>query len=315
MNRATAAGIAFLLTLTTALSPALPAGAELAPGGTFSDDNGNPHEGFIEAIAAIGVTAGCDPDGTMYCPSTIVTRAQMSTFLKRALDLPDATDDYFTDDNGNAHEASINAVAEAAIAFGKGDGLFDPNGLVTRAQMAAFLARAFELPASEIDHFSDDDGNPHEDNINAVADAAITLGCDADGVLYCPGIGVPRDQMASFLGRALDLEEIDVPPGWPTDGTPLTEAEALTLFSLYFEPDDVQTALDVAQCESNLDPTAVNPSGLHGGLFQHAISAWDSRAEQAGWAGASIFDPEANTAVSAWLVEVDGWWHWSCWDG
>ena len=84
------------------------------------------------------------------------------------------------------------------------------------------------------------------------------------------------------------------------------------MFSLYFEPHDVDTALRVAQCESNLDPTAVNPSGLHGGLFQHAISAWDSRATAAGWAGASIFDPEANTAVSAWLVEVDGWWHWSC---
>ena len=91
----------------------------------------------------------------------------------------------------------------------------------------------------------------------------------------------------------------------------LTEEEAIALFSKYFEPDDVETALRVAKCESNLDPSAWNPNG-HGGLFQHAISAWDARAEAAGWAGADIFDAEANTAVSAWLRYKDGWWHWTC---
>ncbi len=33
---------------------------DLPPGGTFSDDNGNIHEGNIEAIAAEGVTKGCN---------------------------------------------------------------------------------------------------------------------------------------------------------------------------------------------------------------------------------------------------------------
>ena len=288
---------------------------ELGPGGTFTDDNNNTHEGFIEAIAAADITKGCNAEGTMYCPGTDVTRSQMASFLARALNLAAVTSDYFVDDNGNPHEANINSVAEAGIALGIGNKRFDPSGTVTRAQMASFLARALELPASSNNVFEDDEGNSHEANINSVADAEITLGCDGTGVNYCPLASVRRDQMASFLGRGLGLEEIDVPSGWPTDGTPLTDAEAIALFSLYFEPDDVDTALYVAQCESNLDPTAVNPSGLHGGLFQHAISAWDSRAELAGWAGASIFDPEANTAVSAWLVEVGGWSHWSCWNG
>lgn len=91
----------------------------------------------------------------------------------------------------------------------------------------------------------------------------------------------------------------------------LSEEQAIALFSIYFKPEDVDTALRVAKCESNLDPSAWNPNG-HGGLFQHAISAWDSRAEAAGWPGASIFDAEANTAVSAWLLYKDGWWHWTC---
>ena len=41
----------------------LPAAGQLPPGGTFTDDNGNEHEGMIEAIAAAGITLGCNPKG------------------------------------------------------------------------------------------------------------------------------------------------------------------------------------------------------------------------------------------------------------
>ena len=310
MLKRSAAMTATLMLLTIAFAPA--AAGALAPGGTFTDDNNNVHEGFIEAIAAIEITLGCNQDGTLYCPNLDVSRAQMASFLARALKLPAATEDYFHDDNGNLHEANINAIALAGVTLGTGSGYFEPSGSVTRAQMASFLARALKLPAATEDYFHDDNGNLHEANINAIALAGVTLGTGSGH--FEPSGSVTRDQMASFIGRGLGLEEIEVPVGWPTDGSPLTDAEALALFSLYFEPHDVDTALSVAQCESNLDPTAVNPSGLHGGLFQHAISVWDWRAEQAGWAGASIFDPEANTAVSAWLVETGGWWHWSCWN-
>ena len=301
-----------LVALAMVASPL--AASALEPGGTFTDDNGNPHEGFIEAIAAAGITLGCDASGTLYCPSADVSRAQMASFLARSLDLPATGEDYFTDDDGNPHEDNINAVAEAGISLGTGNQRFDPSASVTRAQMASFLARALDgLAEATLDYFTDDDGNSHEDNINIVAANDITLGCDASGSLYCPLDAVRRDQMASFLGRALGLEEVEVPPGWPTDGSPLTEDEARTLFSLYFEGEDIETAVRMAECESNLNPTAVNASGLHGGLLQHAFSAWDERAVSAGWAGASIFDPEANTAVTAWLVDDWGWEaHWSC---
>ncbi|MGI9642780.1 MAG: hypothetical protein ACR2N9_08355, partial [Acidimicrobiia bacterium] len=35
--------------------------ASLPPGGTFTDDDGNTHEGTIEALAAAGITKGCNP--------------------------------------------------------------------------------------------------------------------------------------------------------------------------------------------------------------------------------------------------------------
>lgn len=56
-------------------------------------------------------------------------------------------------------------------------------------------------PAAKADWFWDDAGSIHEDAINRVADAAITLGCG--GGQYCPGSATTREQMAAFLRRAL----------------------------------------------------------------------------------------------------------------
>lgn len=68
--------------------------------------------------------------------------------------------------------------------------------------MASFLARALGYPASAADWFTDDDGTTHEANINRLADAAVTLGCEPG--LFCPEADVTRGQMAAFLRRACD---------------------------------------------------------------------------------------------------------------
>ena len=52
----------------------------------------------------------------------------------------------------------------------------------------------------------------HEPNINAIADAGVTLGCNPEGTLYCPKDNVKRDQMASFIARALGLTPMVPPP-------------------------------------------------------------------------------------------------------
>ncbi len=88
--------------------------AALPPGGTFTDDDGNIHEGNIEAIAADGITRGCNPPAnTLYCPSSTVTRGQMAAFLNRALSLPATGTDFFSDDDGTTFEVSINRMAAA----------------------------------------------------------------------------------------------------------------------------------------------------------------------------------------------------------
>ena len=137
----------------------------------------------------------------LFCPTASVTRGEMAAFLDRALDLPSTSQDHFTDDDSSTFEDSINAVAEAGIASGCADDRFCPNRVVTRGEMASFLAAAFDVPPSSVDHFGDDDSSIHEDDINAIASAGLASGCTSSR--YCPTHSVSREQMAAFLNRAL----------------------------------------------------------------------------------------------------------------
>lgn len=195
--------------------------AALPPGGTFTDDNGNVHEGNIEAIAAVGITKGCGAAGSgLYCPASTVTRGQMAAFLNRALNLPATGTDFFTDDNGTTFEDDINRLAAAGITKGcgaVGSGMYCPNGQVTRGQMAAFIVRAFGYTDDGGgDLFTDDDGSVFEPEIDRLGTAGVTKGCNPPtNDQFCPSSLVRRDQMASFLARALELTPIVPPP--PTD--------------------------------------------------------------------------------------------------
>jgi hypothetical protein len=120
----------------------------------------------------------------------------------------------FSDDNGHLFEADIDAIATEGITKGcnpPANSHFCPDDDIDRGQMAAFLRRALDLPASGTDHFVDDDTSIFEGDINAIAAAGITLGCNPPANdRYCPEDDVDRGQMAAFLRRALDL---------PTSGT------------------------------------------------------------------------------------------------
>jgi chitodextrinase len=173
----------------------------LGPDGWFDDDNASVHQANINLIAQLGITLGTG-DGT-FAPEDSVTRGQMAAFLRRALGLPASATDYFTDDDDSIFEDDINAIAAAGITFGNGSGTFGPSDDVTRGQMAAFLQRAFDIPASTTDAFTDDDDSIFEDDINAIAAAGITVGT-GDGK-FSPSADVTRAQMATFLARSLGI--------------------------------------------------------------------------------------------------------------
>ena len=66
------------------------------------------------------------------------------------------------------HESSINAIADAGITLGCSTAdptLFCPDQLVTRGQMASFIARALGFAPDLTNRFTDDDGSAHEASI------------------------------------------------------------------------------------------------------------------------------------------------------
>lgn len=168
--------------------------------GGFSDIGDSKFRDDIVWLADEGITTGCA--ATRFCPDELVPRDQMATFLRRAEGLAAATQDWFTDDSSNAHQDSINRVAQAGVTRGCATERYCPTRLVTRGQMASFMARALDLPATEHDYFTDDDGTTHEDAINRFAAAGITPGCAPNR--FCPTGRVTRAQMAAFLHRAYD---------------------------------------------------------------------------------------------------------------
>ena len=85
--------------------PIMDLGHPLPAALTFTDTFNSPHRDNIEALAASGITQGCD-DGR-FCPQDLVTRGQMAAFLNRALELSPASSAGFVDTVGHIFEADI----------------------------------------------------------------------------------------------------------------------------------------------------------------------------------------------------------------
>jgi hypothetical protein len=165
----------------------------------------------IEWLADQGITRGCNPpENSLFCPNASVTRGQMAALLHRALagTLRSGGPPEFTDTGRSIFSADIDWLGAAGVTRGCNppeNDLFCPDDVVTRAQMAAFLVRAFGYEAGAgSNRFGDDDGSVFEADIERLAEVGITRGCNPpENDLFCPDAPVTRGQMAAFLHRAL----------------------------------------------------------------------------------------------------------------
>jgi len=204
----------------------------------FTDTAGSVFRGAIDELAARGITLGCNPPAnTRFCPDNPVTRGQMAIFIVRAYDLGAASADYFSDDNGKVYEDAANRLRQAGLTQGCGSGRYCGDNTISRGEMAAFLSRAENLPASNTDHFVDDNGSIFEPGINKVADAGITFGCNPPAnTNFCPTANVTRGQMAAFIIRALGGGVTPPPPGGSAfcdNVTTVVKGDCNALVSLY----------------------------------------------------------------------------------
>ena len=159
------------------------------------------HAADIGAVSSAGWTNGCRT-GRVYCPTHLVTRGQMASFLVRAGKVAPSGSDAFSDvPRSHTHHADINALVVAGITNGCGGGNYCPERPVTRAEVASFLQRTAGLPHKGSARFDDVVyGATHGRAISAIADAGWTNGCGNGN--YCPDRPVTRAEMASFLWRA-----------------------------------------------------------------------------------------------------------------
>jgi hypothetical protein len=117
----------------------------------------------------------------------------------------------FVDDDWSEFESDIEWLAKSGITKGcnpPANDRFCPDARVTRGEMAAFLVRAIGLNGGLDDPFIDDDGSIFERDIERLAAAKITLGCNPPANdRFCPENKVTREQMAAFLVRAFGYTE------------------------------------------------------------------------------------------------------------
>lgn len=118
------------------------------------------HAWSIDRLVEAGIVQGGlgGRPSNEYGPSDDVTRAQMASLLRAAVEFMTAEEvgssqqDYFTDDeNAVPHEPRIDAVASLAIAVGDGGDTYNPFLPVPRAQMSALLSRSLTFLAERGD--------------------------------------------------------------------------------------------------------------------------------------------------------------------
>ncbi|MDE0369868.1 MAG: S-layer homology domain-containing protein [bacterium] len=198
----------------------------------------------INCIAYYGITKGSG-DGSTFSPNDTVSRWEMALFMARAagpagMTLSMAADQGFADIGdapAEAHDA-INQLAAAGIMAGKSATMFDPNGTVSRADMAVILVNMLAQASSAVtidktgaiklgaagtgeadDYFPDaraSQPRATDARIAAAYELGITTGTTmaperAAGQTYAglltsfgPNSPVNRGEMAAFITRALN---------------------------------------------------------------------------------------------------------------
>ena len=168
------------------------------PGGVFYET------GVIWALEK-GVTTGVDD--THFAPDNVCTRAQVVTFLWRAMGEPEpqTKTNPFTDvKEGQFHYKAVLWAVEKGITNGMKANYFGSSDSCTRGQVATFLWRAMDKPAVSTgsNPFGDVSADRfyHEAVLWAV-DNGVTKG--VDDTHFAPEATCTHGQTVTFLYRAL----------------------------------------------------------------------------------------------------------------
>ena len=181
--------------------------------------DGSMFEPFIYAAAGAGVMPGCDVPAFLFCPADLVTRADMAGFILRAVHGEDFVPAPYAGAFGDVSAGDYNAdyiqsFFDEGYTVGCGGGNFCPDAVHTRGQTAVFILKGthgtdYVPPACGTTHVFDDvpcpatPEAPFGDWIGQLFVEGITAGCGGNN--FCPGAGIPNEQMATFLVKAFEI--------------------------------------------------------------------------------------------------------------
>ena len=193
---------------------------------------------FIEQLFLDGITSGCG--NNRFCPADPVTRAQMAVFLLRAKHgadyIPPPPSEAFADvDLSHWASAWVEQLFREGITGGCGGGNFCPEDPVSRAQMAVFLVRTFDLvhstqtaalyptswrmPFGETVKFTTNLAGSVEWFVNGVEGGNDQVGTISRGGLYLAPASIPsgnpvvvRATLAANPAESVEAEVYVTPP-------------------------------------------------------------------------------------------------------
>ena len=168
----------------------------------FKDISHSIYKNYINWNYSVGITTGYTP--TTYNPDANVTRGEMAVFINRLAGSPSYNPPFNVYTDVNQYKNQILWLTAANISNGTAPH-YNPNGNVTRGQMAAFLHRTAKAmgkaPASGTytSSFQDINGNMFKNDINWLKSKGITTGYTP--TTFRPDASITRGEMAAFLNR------------------------------------------------------------------------------------------------------------------
>ena len=137
------------------------------------------YKSMVNLFATAGVIKGYDDNGDgkpdTFKGNNTITRAEFCVFIVNLMDLDikKAKDQGFPDVKGsNWYVPYVNAVAKAGYVKGRDTGMFDPNGLITRAEVATLINRITKVDVDAATSCIYGDVNPSRWYFKQVAAAA-----------------------------------------------------------------------------------------------------------------------------------------------
>ena len=179
------------------------------PSGKFVDVNTKEwYHPYVDYAVAHGLFGGTSAN--TFEPETAMTRAMLVTVLWRYEGEPEAGKNTFSDvPNGQWYTKAVAWAAENGIVGGVGNNRFDPDGKITREQMATILFRYAQKKGIDTSKRGDLSSFPDANKISVYAKEAIQWAV-AEGIIngsdgkLLPQGSATRAQVATILMRFIE---------------------------------------------------------------------------------------------------------------